>query len=173
MSRYVKLVLILLSVSVSTTFQVNQAASASDIECIRKSNSAAGFVSVRAFDGWFPMTNYFHWSSAELRRTDRLRFAGGYETRAGMRYSLAPRITWEMLAYGRLFGMLGHGAGYVLVTPVRYVCRTCVQKADTNRRIFAQPVGEYASRRSGANDDVIIAVRHARTLFQPLREDNR
>ena len=49
----------------------------------------------------------------------------------------------------------------------------CFQKADTNRRIFAQPVGKNAPRRSGADDDVIIAVRHARTLFQPLREDNR
>ena len=57
---------------------------------------------------------------------DRLRFAGGYETRDGMRYSLAPHITWEMLADGRLFGMLGHEAGYVLVTPVRYVCRATV-----------------------------------------------
>ena len=43
-----------------------------------------------------------------------------------MRYSLAPHITWEMLADGRLFGMLGHEAGYVLVTPVRYVCRATV-----------------------------------------------
>ena len=65
MSRYVKLALIFLSVSVSTTFQVNQAVAASDIECIRKSNSAAGFVSVRAFDAWFPKTIYFHRSSAE------------------------------------------------------------------------------------------------------------
>ena len=128
MSRFVKLALIFLSVSVRTTLQVNQAAAASDIDYIRQSNSAAGFVSVRAFDAWFPKTIYFHRSSAERRRTDRLRFAGGYETRDGMRYSLAPRITWEMLADGRLFGMLGHEAGYVLVTPVRYVCRATVEE---------------------------------------------
>ena len=45
-----------------------------------------------------------------------------------MRYSLALRITWEMPADGRLFGMLGQEAGYVLVTPVRYVCRATVEE---------------------------------------------
>ena len=40
---------------------------------------------VRAFDAWFPKTIYFHRSSAERRQTERLRFAGGYQTRDGMR----------------------------------------------------------------------------------------
>ncbi len=70
MSRYVKLALIFLSVSVSTAFQVNQAAAYADVECRRKTNSKAGFVSVRAFDAWFPKTIYFHRSSAERRQTE-------------------------------------------------------------------------------------------------------
>ena len=133
MSRYVKLALIFLSVSVSTAFQVNQAVAYADVECRRKTNSTAGFVSVRAFDAWFPKTIYFHRSSAERRQTKRLRFAGGYETRDGMRYSLAPSITWEMLPDGRLFGMLGHTAGFVLVTPVKYVCQATVEEILGNR----------------------------------------
>ena len=50
-----------------------------------------------------------------------------------MRHSLAPHMTWEMLADGRLSGMLGHEAGYVLVTPVRYVCWATVEEILGNR----------------------------------------
>ncbi|MED5312675.1 MAG: hypothetical protein VX698_01900 [Pseudomonadota bacterium] len=50
-----------------------------------------------------------------------------------MRSILAPSITWEMLPDGHLFGMLGHTAGFVLVTPVRYVCQATVEEILGNR----------------------------------------
>ena len=56
-----------------------------------------------------------------------------------MRYSLAPNIIWEMLADGRLFGMLGHTAGFVLVTPVRYVCRATVDEMIAEDRPVRPP----------------------------------
>ena len=133
MTRFLKLAIIFLSVSLSTTSQVNRALASADIECQRKTQSTAGFTSVRALNSWFPETVYFHRSSAKPQGTDRLRFAGGYEKRDGARYSLAPNITWEMLADGRLFGMLGHTAGFVLVTPIRYICQSTVEDILGNR----------------------------------------
>ena len=50
-----------------------------------------------------------------------------------------------MLADGRLFGMLGHEAGYVLVTPVRYVCRATVEEILGDRR-GTVPVSPSGSR---------------------------
>lgn len=128
MTRFAKLALIFLTVSPSTIFHVNQAVASADIECHRKTNSTAGFVSVRAFNAWFPKTIYFHNMSAVPEKTDRLRFSGGYERHDGVRYALAPQITWEMLPDGRLFGMLEHKAGFVLVRPVRYLCASTVKK---------------------------------------------
>ena len=133
MTRLMKLVLIFLSVSLSIIFQINQAVAGADVECIRKTRSTAGFVSVRAFDAWFPKTVYFQHSSATPKETDRLRYTGRYQKLNGVLYNLAPNITWEMLPDGRLFGMLEHKAGFVLVTPVRYLCDAAVDEVLGNR----------------------------------------
>ena len=47
MTRFLKLAIIFLNVSLSTTFLVNQALASADIECQRKTQSTAGFTSAR------------------------------------------------------------------------------------------------------------------------------
>ena len=50
------------------------------------------------------------------------------------------------------------------------VARACLDQQHRCRRVLAQPIGEHATRRTAADDDVIIARRHGVSFSHPAAE---
>jgi len=129
MGKPLQIITIALAISIATAIQAAKAHAANDVECLRKSHSAVGFTSIRAFDAWFPKAIYLYRNAGESIERGRLKFGArsGYYIKDGKSYWLVGGIIWEMLPDGRLFGFFPQKGGYVQIEPQRYLCNATVE----------------------------------------------